>query len=104
MRNSPYGITVPFQTGATINKFRVLSESVAPISTAEPLDHRRLLRVEGAARPTFILNPLQAIIAFQIRTMCELLRGRRQNLVSGNALNDPPLTMGDGLVSQASRR
>jgi hypothetical protein len=24
MRNSPYGITVPFQTDATINKFRVL--------------------------------------------------------------------------------
>jgi hypothetical protein len=25
MRNSPYGITVPFRANATINKFRILS-------------------------------------------------------------------------------
>jgi hypothetical protein len=28
MRNSPYGITVPFRANATINKFRILSRAV----------------------------------------------------------------------------
>jgi hypothetical protein len=28
MRNSPYGITVPFRANATINKFRILSEDL----------------------------------------------------------------------------
>jgi hypothetical protein len=33
MRNSPYGITVPFQTDATINKFRVLNGQKDPVRT-----------------------------------------------------------------------
>ena len=37
MRNSPYGITVPFRANATINKFRILSMRLRLPPLAIPL-------------------------------------------------------------------
>lgn len=55
MRNSPYGITVPFRANATINKFRILTAVVrgqhqvnrVGLRLGDQLDKTQLIKVAG---------------------------------------------------------